>query len=540
MNHEMRPRVGVDFGTSTTLVADTDGIVPIGTSNAWMPSLVGQQDDGSVVVGEPAADLPADQVVPSIKRVITDRRDYVRIDTTTGIRDIRADDLIVELLHEAGRRSMASGRDISGRDALRLGCPAMWDGRQRRRLLELAQRAGLPIKLANLIDEPVAAGIAWLARQRTEGRTSVDAAAPLRVLVFDMGGGTLDIAVLDVRGVNHHDVSVLAALGVAEAGDALDEAIAEDLDYALGGVGIDVDSLSHSSRARRRLARAAPAAKIGLTTEDQIDVKLSQQLFGMSSIVYTRSQLEAVFAPQMDRAELYVAAALRVARLAELVSGSAYEIARAPVETLVEGVNVVVLSGGMSQIPYVAQRMRTLFPAARVELGAAPSENAVALGLAKAGDYGRINMYRPAFDILVEWDQGREFRTVYDAFTPLVESWQIAQGGSDLRFTRNGLDLTLPRAAKGKLRVVSHSGDRVRASMGGNSLDGFPVALSEQKFEFSIYPNGRIQLTDASGTYDGQVEDWYTMQGHDHGDRLPKVPAQPQVPVYYPFDRDRE
>ena len=98
-------------------------------------------------------------------------------------------------------------------------------------------------------------------------------------------------------------------------------------------------------------------------------------------------------------------------------------------------------------------------------------------------------------------------------------AWQIVQGGSDLRFTRNGLDLTLPRAAKGKLRVVSHSGERVRASMGGNSLDGFPVALSEQKFEFSIYPNGRIRLTDASGTYDGQVEDWYTMQGHDHGER---------------------
>ena len=137
---------------------------------------------------------------------------------------------------------------------------------------------------------------------------------------------------------------------------------------------------------------------------------------------------------------------------------------------------------------------------------------------------------------------GNEFRTLYEAFTPLVEAWQIVQGGSDLRFTRNGLDLSLPRKAKkGRLRVVSHSGRKVRASLGGDSLDGFPVALSEQRFEFSIYPNGRIRLTDGGGTHEGQVDDWYAMQGHDHGERLMRIasPRQPEEPVHYPFDRDR-
>ncbi|HEX6873286.1 MAG TPA: Hsp70 family protein [Micromonosporaceae bacterium] len=534
MDGETRPAVGLDFGTSTTLVAAPDGVVPIGHSAAWMPTLVGY-GDVSVVVGEQALDVPEEQVVRSIKRAITDGRTFVRLDTPTGIRDVRADDLILAVLQEAARRATTHGLDPT--DRLLLGCPAMWDGKQRARLVELARGAGLPVSHASLVDEPVAAGIAWLADH------DVDSTAPLRVLVFDMGGGTLDIAVLDVRGVNHHDVSVLAAIGVAEAGDTLDEAIAQDLDEALSEVGVDIDSLSHPQRARNRLRMAAPEAKVALSTEDEHPVVLPRRLFGISDIVYTRSQLNAAFAAQMDRAELYVAAALRAARLTELVSGTAHDLLSTPLDELTAGVDVVLLSGGMSRIPYVSQRMRELFPrTTRIELAAAQPEHAVALGLAKASQYGRINMYRPAFDIMLEWDQGQEFRTVYHAYTPLVESWQIARGGGELHYVRTGLDLSLPRDGKGRLRVVSHTDQRMRATLGGTNLDGFPVALSEQKFEFVIYPNGRIRLTDASGTHDGQVEDWYTMQGHDHGDRLKKLTprSEPELPVHYPFNVERD
>ena len=118
---------------------------------------------------------------------------------------------------------------------------------------------------------------------------------------------------------------------------------------------------------------------------------------------------------------MYVAAALRAAQLAEPVTGTAYELARTPIDALVERVDVVVLSGGMSQVPYVRQRLADYFaPQTRIELAADPAENAVALGLAQATRYGRINRYRPAFDIVVEWDRGRERRTLYEAFTPLV------------------------------------------------------------------------------------------------------------------------
>ena len=283
MRGEKKQAVGLDFGTTTTLVASVQGVVPIGDSSPWMPSLVGYHDDGTIVAGEPALEVSEEQIVRSIKRSITERRDFVRVDTPAGIRDVRADDLMVEVLREAARRGNAKGQDMTSRNAFRLGCPGMWDGRQRRRLVELARRADLPVTLSSLVDEPVAAGIAWLAARE------IAATTPLRVLVFDMGGGTLDIAVLDVRGVNHHDVSVLAALGVPEAGDALDDAIAEDLDYALGAVGVDIDSLSHPQRARERLRDAAREAKIALSTAPDHIVALPRRLFGASEFVYSRT-----------------------------------------------------------------------------------------------------------------------------------------------------------------------------------------------------------------------------------------------------------
>ena len=52
--------------------------------------------------------------------------------------------------------------------------------------------------------------------------------------------------------------------------------------------------------------------------------------------------------------------------------------------------------------------------------------------------------------------------------------------------------------------------EEMRANLAGKPLDGFPVAVSEEKFEFSIYPDGRISMTDGTATYEGQVEDWHT------------------------------
>jgi molecular chaperone DnaK len=306
-------------------------------------------------------------------------------------------------------------------------------------------------------------------------------------------------------------VSVLAALGAPEGGDSLDESIADDLDFALARFGVDTDRLPRPERARELLLDAARRVKVRLSTEDEAPVVLPIDTFRRTDVWYSREQLNAVFGRQLDRAEQYVAAALRVARITELAGRSARDIARLTIDSLVADVDLVLLSGGMSQIPYVGERLRRLFPTTtRIEPAAAAPAHAVALGLARAQGYGRVNMYRPAFDVAVEWDSGRRFRTAYEAFTPLVEAVQVGRGSADLRFVRTGADLSLPRQGNGKLRVKSYSDNQVRATIDGEKLDGFPITFGDQ-FEISIYPNGRIKVVDATGDREGQIEDWHTI-----------------------------
>jgi molecular chaperone DnaK (HSP70) len=161
--------IALDFGTSTTVLATVDGVVELGRGGeATLPSLIGYDDDGALVIGEEAAQLSPTQVIRSIKRSITERRDFVPVDLPAGVRDVRVDDLIGHMLHEVVRRAAGLGVDLTRPSNLRLGCPAMWDGGQRRRLLDAANRAGLSVSMESLVDEPVAAGIAWLATHPTD------------------------------------------------------------------------------------------------------------------------------------------------------------------------------------------------------------------------------------------------------------------------------------------------------------------------------------------------------------------------------------
>ncbi len=529
--------IGVDFGTSTSLVAERirsgqTEVWPLGRDEKWIPS-VAAYDGGRFVVGEEADDFEV--VVRSVKRAITDNRSIVWVGPEDGPLELAADQVIVAVLAEVVRRAKHR-RPVT--DRFRLGCPAMWSGAQRRRLLRLAAAAGLRLDLGRLIDEPVAAGMAWLTGRRARGATPVEG----RVLVFDMGGGTLDVAVLDVRGADNRDVSVLAALGLAEAGDYLDSAIAEDLENLLAGAGVEVGRLDNPARARGRLRDAARAAKVALSTEESHPIALPRRTFTIPTLWYRRAQLEAVFAPLMDRAEQYVWAALRTARLTERLSGSTYDLMRLPHDELAKDITHVVVAGGMGRIPYVTRRLRELFPnASAIEACTPAPEEAVVIGLADSADYGRINMFRPGFDVVLDWDEGRQRRTLYEAYSPLYEQWQVARGGSDLCHRRTGLDITLPRSGEGWLRASSPGGEPVGAVLDGRLLDGFRVFLSEQKFDFKIYCDGRIRLTDGNGYYEGHVDGWQSIMGRDHDERVRGFDPEPEpdIEVEYPFRHDR-
>jgi molecular chaperone DnaK len=485
-------QVGVDFGTATTLVARGTGpgasmVVPLGLSTSWLPS-VARLDGADVVVGEDAEAASPEQVIRSVKRAITQRRETVVVG---GADDVDADRVITAVLRAVVERSAQAGLTLNRRGAqVRLGCPAMWDGAQRRRLLTLADAAGLPITDGSLVDEPVAAGLAWLSHrflgfgERPTGR----------LLVVDMGGGTLDIAVLTVHGGPVPEVTVEASLGLATAGDMLDAAMARDLADVMVDHGIDPERHPQPELAWALLERAARETKVRLSTVTEHPVVLPRILGYPNVIRYLREDLEEAFASQLDGAENLTVAALRAARGARgLDAVSLRGVSRAD---LAADVDYVLLVGGMSRIPAVAARFAGFLPRARhyADAGVVPEE-AVVAGLAGAG-HERISLNRPGFDLVVDWDRGRRRVPVYEAYTPLFEPWQLYSGYSDLRYERRLAAPDVPTSGEGVLRAVAVGGVAVPLTLDGRAQPGIPVRFSPAGIVVQVSGDGRLVLAD--------------------------------------------
>ncbi len=287
--------VGIDFGTTTTRVAWGEAsVVTLGRTTVWLPS-VARLVAAGVIVGEDADDAGPHQI-RSIKRAITERRELVTIAGPEASFEVDADAVTVAVLAEAVARARRAGTELDGRSQVRLGCPALWDGHQRQRLLRAAGAAGLPVDDATLVDEPVAAGIAWLAHRYLHHGERPSGC----LLVFDMGGGTLDVAVLEVAGRPAPQVRVLASLGLALAGDALDLAVARDLAAEMAANRIDVALHPRPDLAWALLERAGREAKVRLTSVAEHPVVLHRQLAYPQALRYRRDRLERAFADQFD------------------------------------------------------------------------------------------------------------------------------------------------------------------------------------------------------------------------------------------------
>jgi molecular chaperone DnaK (HSP70) len=483
--------IGLDFGTSTTLIAErvawgVSTVVPLGHTATGLPS-VAHLDAAGIVVGEPAEErgpLP----IRSVKRSITDRRDCLTVLGPAGPQEVKVDTVIEAIIAEALGRAARAGVAIGDGHQVRLGCPAMWDGAQRRRLIEIAGRSGLSASDLPLIDEPVAAGAAWLLdRYLRHGDEPAG-----RLLVFDMGGGTLDVAVLDVIGGPQPEVFVRACMGAPLAGDALDLAIARDLASV-----VDISRHGHPDLAWELLTRAGREAKVRLSAALDHPIVLPRQLHHTGTIRYSRDRLDDAFSGQMDGAENLVYAALRTARLTRPGVTSA-QIRAADRRGLAEDIDFVLLAGGMSRVPYVARRLGRLLPKAQVygNAGVAPDE-AVVAGLAGIGALSRLTLNRPPYDIVVAWDNGRV--SAYDAYTPLFEPWEVYNGLHELGYERRLRPPDVPGSGHGWLRVLDSSGQVVPLDINGETVQGLPIAFGPQDVMLVIGCDGLVTLTDGLG-----------------------------------------
>lgn len=513
---------GFDFGTSTSFVAESNAlrtaIVPLGATHKWVPSIGGFEGNDWFVCDE-ASLLPEDQIVRSAKRAITQNKVFLPVSDGKELLETNADEVIIAVIEKIIHIAGDSFVDLTNEGDVRLGCPAMWDGQQRQRLINLANRAGLPVGDNTVIDEPIAAGVAWIARQIAQGEF-LDG----KVLVFDMGGGTLDVAVLDVHAEpgKEFQISVQAAHGVAEAGDSLDGCLEDVLVRRFEELGHPVVGLPDEIEYRGWIRRAAREAKLELSTLDITTVLIGHPTVKFPELELTRDDLNGAFEPQLAEAMKVVWHSLRAALMAEYVKSRSRRAQRPsvvrtiPEWELANNVQYILLAGGMSQIPAIHELFRVKFPGVQVWLGdeavtskaSASSDELIARGLAHDEVYERMNLHRPGFNFILEWtdtDTGVD-RTeeIYGAYSPLYTPEKASYFDS-VKYTWRPKPGVLPSRGVGTIRIRTMGGQEIGLKRGMDESLGIPYHFGPGSTPVvSLEPNGRIFVRDSKG-YEGEM-----------------------------------
>ena len=352
--------LGIDLGTTFTAAAvNVDGSLTavllgspgagmLGSPGAEMPTLVYLAEDGEPLVGEAAerrGDTDPMRLAREFKRRIGEPVPVDLDETPPAAHEVAA------LLLRQVAATAAEGRDGPPSRVV-LTHPANWGWYKRDRLLEAARLAGLP--QVTLCSEPEAAALSYAATNRVEvGET---------ILVYDLGGGTFDAAVL-LRTPDGFEVlgepQGVERLGGADFDDGVLGLVRSTLGDRLAGLDQDDPAVLEGLARLRRQCVAAKEA-LSFDTRAEIEVALPEL---HTRVSIRRHSLEAMIGPAIHET---VAAVRR-----------ALDSASVPADRL----HCVVLAGGSSRIPLVHQMVSSAL-GRPVTLLDQP-ETAIALGAAQ-------------------------------------------------------------------------------------------------------------------------------------------------------------
>ena len=256
------PVIGIDLGTTNSCVATLDGgqaaVIPNSEGSRTTPSVVAFSKEGERLVGITAkrqAVTNSDRTVMSVKREMgTDWSKQIDDETFTP-QEISA--FVLQKLK-------ADAEEYLGKEVKQavITCPAYFSDAQRKATQDAGRIAGLEV--LRIINEPTAAALAY----------GVDKEDDQTILVFDLGGGTFDVSILDIYQVDGQpQIEVKATSGDNRlGGDDFDDKIVEWLvsDYKKSS-GID---LSKDLQAMSRLTEAAEKAKIELSGTNSTQINL--------------------------------------------------------------------------------------------------------------------------------------------------------------------------------------------------------------------------------------------------------------------------
>ena len=326
--------VGIDLGTTNSVVSVLEGGEPVVIANAegsrTTPSVVAFAKNGEILVGQSAknqAVTNVDRTIRSVKRHMGDNSWNVDIDG----KKYTPQEISARTLMKLKRDAEAYlGTDVT--DAV-ITVPAYFEDAQRQATKEAGQIAGLNV--LRIVNEPTAAALAYGLDKGEKEQT---------ILVFDLGGGTFDVALLEIGdGV----VEVLATAGDNElGGDDWDQRVVDWLvDKFKSQHGID---LTKDKMALQRLREAAEKAKIELSSAQQASINLpyitvdadKNPLFLDESL--SRTEFQKITSDLLDRTKQPFNQVIKDAGLS------------------VGDIDQVVLVGGSTRMPAVTDLVKEL------------------------------------------------------------------------------------------------------------------------------------------------------------------------------------
>lgn len=513
MAESSRSWIGIDLGTSTTLVADGADVLALGALNPWIPSIAAIGDAG-IVVGDDAEAFDPARVLRSPKRYITEQRYADSLESPPAGLDPL--DALEQLLRHATEKARGLGVEVKG-GGVRLGCPAMWTGEQRRTLCDLAAAVGIDVEIGDLIEEPVAVGVSWILERRDAGEYESGG----RVVVVDAGGGTTDVAVIQAEdSATSLHFSVLASDAISTAGDHVDQTVSSYLR--------DRDSIATEDASDVELLRVSRFLKEALTTEREARANYGRS---GSATSLTRDEFDDAFASTADRVVRFTKAVVRSALMRERDPLTPDQIRAQPWDVTRRSVDTVVLAGGTGRIPALRMALEECFGLPVVEL--VSPQTAVVEGLAAAVDYGRINLPRPPFDFVLSYESkaGTVTKSLYEAFTPLYD-WHQVFGGS----TQYRRAVTLDGMSPGSVVEVAcmtpgPNAEEVPLAINWVQDGGHSVERTELAGAFTVRHDGRgafalVLRPDGTVIVDGttyQIDDWPVVRGRQSRGALPPI-----------------
>jgi molecular chaperone DnaK len=354
-NMARNPVIGIDLGTTNCCVATIEGGEPVVIANSegarTTPSVVAFTTEGERLVGVTAKR----QAVTNSSRTILSVKREMGTDWKQKIDD--AEYTPQEISAFILQKLKADAEDYLGQEVKQavITCPAYFTDAQRKATKDAGRIAGLEV--LRIINEPTAAALAF----------GVDKSDDETILVFDLGGGTFDVSVLEIYQIDGQpQIEVKATAGNNRlGGDDFDDEI---IDWAVGEFkktsGID---LSKDLQAMSRLKEAAEKAKIELSNTQQAQINLP-------------------FVTMVDGQPAHLDLNLSKAKFEDLVS-ALIEKTMGPTRQALkdskvgkDGIDKVLLIGGSTRVPAVQEAIRK-------ELGKDPykginPDEAVALGAA--------------------------------------------------------------------------------------------------------------------------------------------------------------